>query len=171
MKLISAFGAADMLELDRQTVRRALRNVKPDAYERQQPRWRLPTILAALDSYQGRVHGTARTVADTLRSRLGEIADELERTHKQLDAKRELIKAQPTIDAKNPHLRATVTALERLSDLYDEADAIMHKVDPLSPLPAVSRQIVGSEFRELLAAIWGRDMTIDGMLLFPNEAA
>jgi hypothetical protein len=40
--------------------------------------------------------------ADSLRSRIAEIADELEPTHKDLDAKRELIKAQPTLEAKQP---------------------------------------------------------------------
>lgn len=54
MKLISAFGAADMLELDRQTVRRALRHVAPDGYEQKQPRWRLKTILDAVDRHLGR---------------------------------------------------------------------------------------------------------------------
>src|SRR6476619_7419743 len=54
VKLISAFGAADMLELDRQTVRRALRQVSPDGYEKNQPRWRMKTIIAAVDRHLGR---------------------------------------------------------------------------------------------------------------------
>jgi hypothetical protein len=54
MKLISAFGAADMLELDRQTVRRALRHVAPDGYEKKQPRWRMKTIIEAVDRHLGR---------------------------------------------------------------------------------------------------------------------
>jgi hypothetical protein len=37
---------------------------------------------------------------------LGEIADQLEQTHKELDAKRELIEVQPTLDAKQPYSRA-----------------------------------------------------------------
>ncbi|MFK4525726.1 hypothetical protein ABIF90_003707 [Bradyrhizobium japonicum] len=54
MKLISAFGAADMMELDRQTVRRALRHVPPDAYEKKQPRWRLRSVIDAVDRHLGR---------------------------------------------------------------------------------------------------------------------
>jgi len=54
MKLFSAFGAADLLERDRQTVRRALRHVPPDGYERKQPRWRLKTIIDAVDAHLGR---------------------------------------------------------------------------------------------------------------------
>ncbi len=54
MKLFSAFGAADLLERDRQTVRRALRHVPPDGHERKQPRWRLKTIIDAVDAHLGR---------------------------------------------------------------------------------------------------------------------
>ncbi|MDI3565403.1 hypothetical protein [Bradyrhizobium sp. Arg816] len=54
MKLISAFGAADLLEVDRQTVRRALRHVAADAYVKQQPRWRVKTVIEAVDRHLGR---------------------------------------------------------------------------------------------------------------------
>ncbi|MET4296680.1 hypothetical protein ABIB06_007471 [Bradyrhizobium sp. LB8.2] len=54
VKLVSAFGAADMLELDRQTVRRALRHVAPDGYEKKQPRWRMPTVIDAVNRHLGR---------------------------------------------------------------------------------------------------------------------
>jgi hypothetical protein len=53
-KLFSAFGAADSLEKDQQTVRRALRGVAPDGHEKGQPRWRLSAILKALDRRLGR---------------------------------------------------------------------------------------------------------------------
>jgi hypothetical protein len=43
----------------------------------------------------------------------------------------------------------------------------MFKIDPKTLLPYVSGPIVGTEFRELLAAIWGRDMKIEDMPLFP----
>lgn len=167
--LFSVNKAADLLERDRATLVRALRHVTPDGHERGQPRYRMRTITEALGAHEARNSGHAGH--DRLRSRLGEIADELEQTHKELDAKREVIKAEPTLDAKQPHSRSAMKVFERLRDLHDEADAIMHKIDPRSLLPFVSRSIVGTEFRELLAAIWGRDMKIDGMPLFPNEAA
>ncbi len=56
---------------------------------------------------------------------------------------------------------------ERLDRLYKESNEILLKIDPKALLPYVTGSIVGTEFRELLAAIWGRDMKIDGMLLFP----
>jgi hypothetical protein len=165
--LFSINKAADILERDRATLVRALRHVKPDGHERGQARYRLRTITDALAAQEARNNGFSHGEPDRLRSRLGEIADELEQTHKELDAKRELIKAQPTLDAKQPHSRAAMRVLERLDRLYKEADQIMLKIDPNTLLPFVSAPIVGTEFREILAAIWGRDMTIDGMPLFP----
>ena len=165
-QLVSAYAASRLLERDRQTIERATRGLTPDAFEKGKPRWRLARIVDAL-SRAARNNGSSHGEPDRLRSRLGEIADELEQTHKELDAKRELIKAQPTLDAKQPHSRAAMKAFERLDSLYKEADAIMLKIDPTTLLPFVSRPIIGTEFREILAAIWGRDMTIDGMPLFP----
>jgi hypothetical protein len=68
VKLISAFGAADMLELDRQTVRRALRHVSPDGYEKKQPRWRMKTIIAAVDKHLGRNSVTTKPVETPLQA-------------------------------------------------------------------------------------------------------
>jgi hypothetical protein len=165
--LFSINKAADLLERDRATLVRALRHVTPDGRERGQARYRLKTITDALVAQEARNNGSYHVGHNPLRSRLGEIADELEQTHKELDAKRELIKAQPTLDAKQPHSRAAMKVFERLDRLYKEADEIMLKRDPMTLLPYVSGPIVGTEFRELLAAIWGRDMKIDDMPLFP----
>ena len=165
--IFSINKAADLLERDRATLVRALRHVKADGTERGQPRYTMRTIIDALAAQEARNNGFSHGEPDRLRSRLGEIADELEQTHKELDAKRELIKAQPTLDAKQPHSRAAMKVFERLRDLYDEAGEILRKLDPATLLPFVSGPIIGTEFREILAAIWGRDMTIDGMPLFP----
>jgi hypothetical protein len=165
--LFSINKAADLLERDRATLVRALRNVKPDGNERGQARYTLRTITDALAAQAARNNGSAYS-GHGLRSRLGEIADELELTNKELDAKRELIKAQPTLEAKQPYSLAATEVFERLDRLYKEADEIVRKLDPTDLQSYVSAQIIGSEFREILAAIWGRDMTIDGMPLFPQ---
>jgi len=165
--LFSINRAADLLERDRATLVRALRHVKPDGRERGQARYRLKTINDALASHEARNNSATHAGHDRLRSRLGEIADELERTNRELDAKRALIKAQPTLDAKQPYSRAAMKVFERLDRLYKESDEIMLKLEPTTLLPFVSGPIVGTEFREILAAIWGRDMKLDGMPLFP----
>jgi hypothetical protein len=66
MKLFSAFAAADLLERDRQTVRRALRHVPPDGHERKQPRWRLKTIVDAVDAHLGRNTSATPPAGSTL---------------------------------------------------------------------------------------------------------
>jgi hypothetical protein len=43
-------AAAEALERAPRTIKRALRGVPPDSHERGQPRWRLPTIIQALQS-------------------------------------------------------------------------------------------------------------------------
>jgi hypothetical protein len=45
--LFSAYGAAELLQKDRQTIVRALRDVPPDARAGNSSRWRLLTILKA----------------------------------------------------------------------------------------------------------------------------
>lgn len=165
--LFSVNKAADLLERDRQTLVRALRHVPPDGSERGQPRYRLKTITDALVAHERRTHGGGAG-RDPLRSRLGVIADELEDLHRLLDAKRAVIRSLPTLDEKQPHSRAAMELLEQLRHLHEEADGIMCKLDPNSLSPLISRPIIGTEFRELLAAIWGRDMKIDGVPLFPH---
>jgi hypothetical protein len=159
--------AADLLERDRATLVRALRHVKPDGHQRGQPRYTMRTITDALAAQEARNNGSTGAATDVNRSRLGVIADELERTHAELIAKRELIKAQPTIDAKQPYTRAAMQVFEQLDRLYKEANEIMLKIDPGTLLPYVTGPIIGTEFREVLAAVWGRDMTLDGVPLFP----
>jgi hypothetical protein len=58
MKLFSAFAAAELLEKDRQTVTRALRSTRPDGEERGQPRWKMSTIVGAMERHN-RANGGA----------------------------------------------------------------------------------------------------------------
>jgi hypothetical protein len=49
VKLFSAYAAAELLERDRQTLTRALRSTPADGQERGQPRWKMATIVEALE--------------------------------------------------------------------------------------------------------------------------
>jgi hypothetical protein len=58
-------GASELLARDRRTVGKALRHVPPDKKEKGVSRWKLPTILSALDQLPGssgapRRHNTGR---------------------------------------------------------------------------------------------------------------
>jgi hypothetical protein len=46
-------AAAEVLERDRRTITKALRHMEPDSKQKGQPRWRLRTILDALDELPG----------------------------------------------------------------------------------------------------------------------
>jgi hypothetical protein len=51
MKLFSAFAAAELLERDRQTIVRALRNTPPDGREGEHGRWKMSTIISAMERH------------------------------------------------------------------------------------------------------------------------
>jgi hypothetical protein len=48
-RVFSINGAAELLERDRRSIQKSLRHVPPDKTERGAPRWKLKTILRALD--------------------------------------------------------------------------------------------------------------------------
>jgi hypothetical protein len=58
--LISENRAAQLLERDRQTIKRALRAVEPDGYEQGQPRWRVGTVMRAVAAHSSHT-GRARS--------------------------------------------------------------------------------------------------------------
>src|SRR6266478_3896813 len=92
MQLFSAFGAATALEVDRQTIARALRRVKPDAYEKKSPRWRLPKIIQALEPKRHAGRGY-RGYDPELR----ELADQIEVDFKAFDAGFAQLEAEPNL--------------------------------------------------------------------------
>jgi hypothetical protein len=64
-KLFSEFAASTLVERDRQTIARALRNTPPDGKERGQPRWKMSTIVTAMERHN-RANGSNRgTTIDT----------------------------------------------------------------------------------------------------------
>jgi hypothetical protein len=170
MKLFSAFAAAELLERDRQTIARALRNTPPDGKEKNQPRWKLSTIIAAMERHT-RANDVGRSGITSARGpdRLGVVADELEQLHEELDAALELIRTLPTMDAKQPHSRAGMRLLERIDALYNEANEILAAEDSTSLSPYVTPQIVGTLFRLLLAAAYGPKADIDGQRIFSDD--
>ncbi|MGY4365255.1 hypothetical protein ACVW1A_001320 [Bradyrhizobium sp. LB1.3] len=119
MKLVSAFGAADMLELDRQTVRRALRHVAPDGYEKKQPRWRMKTIVEAVDRHAGR-NSSAAVPGGT---RLPPLFDQFDTGCKRLDSLADL-------EARRREARRLMALLVELDEAM-RADARMRREDEL----------------------------------------
>jgi hypothetical protein len=58
MKVFSVNALAELFELDRQTVVRALRGVPEDGKEKNQPRWRMKTAVAAIERHRASNDGS-----------------------------------------------------------------------------------------------------------------
>jgi hypothetical protein len=58
--LFGVNAAAELLERDRRSVQKSLRHVQPDKMERGQPRWKLLTILRALEGLPNAVSNKRR---------------------------------------------------------------------------------------------------------------
>jgi hypothetical protein len=62
--VFSINSASELLERDRRTITKALRHTPPDKKERGQDRWKLPTILAALNMLPGSTGAPPRRLSN-----------------------------------------------------------------------------------------------------------
>src|SRR5262245_19994572 len=76
----TAYAAADLLERDQRTIRRAMRGIPAEHVdERGHDQWRLATIIAALNRHAGNGRGEPRTTATAAADEIERLAGELER--------------------------------------------------------------------------------------------
>jgi phage host-nuclease inhibitor protein Gam len=168
MQTFSLNALSEQFEVDRGTMVRALKNVSPDAEKTKgRPTFKTSTAAKALERHRRNV-GTSNGGGSNGSRRLGEIADELERLCGEADAATKVVKSKRTLAAKQPHSRAAMVLINRIDALFKESNDLLRERDPTSLAPYVTGPIVGSMFRELLAAIYGRDVEIDGEQMFPE---
>ena len=106
MKLFSAYGAAQALERDRQTIERAVRGLTPDGYEGKSPRWRLARIVEALDA----------------RNNGATINHDLERKFAELEALYDGVQKAPTLAERRKRAQAFFPFLAEVeSAMYADA--------------------------------------------------
>jgi hypothetical protein len=141
MKLFSAFGAADLLEKDRQTVRRALRHVAPDGFEGKNPRWRLPTIIAALDAHFGR-----NKSGPTVNARLADL-------FRKLDEADAAMRGVASLE------RRRRLARERLIPLMREVDAAMRADAKARREPEMMTELRCEKHLQLFLIGFGKEAT------------
>jgi hypothetical protein len=107
MKLFSAYAAAELLERDRQTITRALRSTPPDGKERGQPRWKMSTIVEALEKHRGGNGGGNGTTASPPEYAQYDRAYDAMKALPTLAARRkQAVKLVPVIDDMMAALRA-----------------------------------------------------------------
>jgi hypothetical protein len=114
-KLFSAFAAAELLQRDRQTITRAMRNVPPDGKEKNQPRWKMSTIFAAMETHN---RANDNGISYTNGSAAANANPPPE--YAAFDAAFAALEALPTVEARRkravgimPQLHAMVAALTR----------------------------------------------------------
>jgi hypothetical protein len=118
-------GASDALGRDRRTIGKALKAVPPDAREGGHPRWKLPTILAALESHErntGQSHGGGSYGGGGDRN---DIADELERVGALLDAGCKRLSAEPDLTKRRQLAESVGPLVGRLSRAFSRSHEML----------------------------------------------
>jgi hypothetical protein len=108
MKLFSAFAAATLLERDRQTVDRALRSTPPDGRERGAPRWKMSTIVTAMERHSRANGSNSGTTTDT--------KPELQALYRKFDLAFDAMSALSTLEKRRVaarKLRALIATMNR----------------------------------------------------------
>jgi hypothetical protein len=118
-KLFSAFAAAELFERDRQTIVRALKNTPPDGMERNQPRWKMSTIVDAMERHNRANEGNGGSNNHTNgHGNSGNLPNPVE--YAQFDAAFAALETLPTVEARRkraialmPQLHGMIAALGR----------------------------------------------------------
>ena len=168
METYSVNALAMQFEIDRATMQRALKNTPPDLETGKRQSFKVATAARALEAHRRNV-GTSTPGGSYSGNRINQIADELERLFREVDKGIAKVKSLPDLDAKQPHSRTTMAQINQIDALFKESNALILERDPTSLAHYVTDPLVGTTFRLLLAAIYGDDVEIDGMQMFPEE--
>jgi hypothetical protein len=169
MQTFSVNALAMQFEVDRATMQRALKNTPPDLEVGKRQSFKVATAAKALEAHRRHVGtSTPGGGGSYANVRINQIADDLERLCREADEGIAKVKSLPDLDAKQPHSRATMVLINRIDELFKESNALLLERDPTSLAHYVTDPIVGTMFRLLLAAIYGDDVEIDGMQMFPE---
>lgn len=112
-------GAAELLERDRRTITKALRHVLPDGHVNKSPRWRLRTIIDALE--------TAAAHSDHYAMKSTTLADQADALFKEFDTAFERVKSAPSLAERRKMAIALYPLIEQAIDAMrarDTADGL-----------------------------------------------
>jgi hypothetical protein len=146
----SISSAAALLERDRQTVTRALRNVPADAHENKKPRWRLRTIVDALARHEA---STGRVVASK-DNPLMHLADQIEAAWEEFDGIIAKLKAEPDVERRRAMCHGANPIITRLDDLMTTANAANKETGTIMQL--ASERMIGDAISQVveLLELW-----------------
>jgi hypothetical protein len=114
-ELFSINAAANLLERDRGTITRAVRDVPPDGHDKQgNARWKMSTIVAALGHTGG---GSSRFTA---------IADNLEAAGNEILAALKKLRATPDVAARRKLVQGGLCkCIGKLVDVFEAGEAAL----------------------------------------------
>jgi hypothetical protein len=109
-KIFSINAAADLLGKDRRTLDRALVGIPPDGYQGKLPRWRLATIVQALEQHQGTSSGNG---TNTLLDEIEHLGEELEQGFTRAEAEPDLVRRREIMREVGPLVGRIDVAMRR----------------------------------------------------------
>ena len=144
--LLSQNGAAQLLERDRGTLKRALRRVRADAFEYGQPRYKLSTVLEAMAAHTRMNGGSRSSGASPIEPEL--VA--LERADLDVRTFLKRLRAEPDLERRRALARSDGNLIGALDRAF--AASITAQGPDATPIFTPLRdQIVASVINELLS--------------------
>jgi hypothetical protein len=125
VQYFSVNAASELTERDRRTIKKALKGVKPDSYVRKSPRWKMATILDAMEA-----HAAKSSYRNDDHDEIPhDWREQREQFHRELDRERTTLPLFAKFNAQFDMLKATKSAAKRrqmLGSLMLLADATHH---------------------------------------------
>jgi hypothetical protein len=136
--LLSQNGAAQLLERDRGTLKRALRRVPPDAVEQGQPRYKLSTVLEAMA-----VHNHMNTGWRSAVSPMEAELMALERADIAVNSFLKRLRAEPDVERRRSLARSDGKLIGALDGAF-AASITAHGRDATAVYAPLRNVVVGS---------------------------
>ena len=147
--LLSPTGAAELLNRDRATLKRALRYVKPDGFEGDQPRFKLSTVLKAMEDHV-RATGRLGQNAGGQPSRLHVDLDNLEQASQSVENFLRRLRSEPDLSRRRALAKSEGTVIGALEAAF-EASIKAQALDATMVFSPFRDRVVGSAIGELLS--------------------
>jgi hypothetical protein len=164
MQFFSVNGAAELLERDRRAVKHALRHIPPDTTVKNSPRWRLATIVNALQAYSAsHGNGNRSSVSNGGDNSYRDLVNELEAKFEAFEEGCERLEREPDITKR----RALNDRLG-VSHLVGKIDTLHDRITEMRPGPGDDMSRLVFE-RIIMPSMIERSMALCEIELDPAE--
>jgi hypothetical protein len=144
--LISENRAAQLLERDRGTIKRALRGIDPDSFEQEQPRYRLGTVMRAVAAHTSLTSKSRSSGASSIEVEL--VA--LEQADIAVKAFLKRLRGERDIEGRRLLARSEGRVIGALDQAF-EASITAQVPDATAVYTPLRNEVIGSAINELLS--------------------